>query len=324
MKKKLCISLICLIMIIIFNFALPRLMPGDTVLMLIGMDEESVSAEQYAFYREKTGADKPLWVQFWAYIKGILIGDLGWSYHHNKSISSLLWSRIPVTLQIAIPSVVLSSLLALVLGTIMGMKSDTAVERVATSAQIILNAMPSFLVGLLLLLLFAFKLNWLPSGALNSIFVPSGVLPALFDRLKHLVLPVAAITIGSTPQKYLLMRSLVAAQKNEKYVLYARSRGLSELKIGFSHILPNVRAPFLSMVGMNVGSILGGSLIIENIFSIKGMGSLMSGAITARDYPVLQGCLLVSALMVSAAMLLTDLLIYWSDPLVRLKGNETE
>lgn len=322
MKKKIVTSVICLAVILVFNFALPRLMPGDTVLMLVGMDEGVVSADEYAFYAEKTGANKPLLQQFGEYLLGVFRGDLGYSYHHKAEVSQLILRRLPATLQLALPAVILSSLIALALGCLMGMKKGRSVENAVTGMQIALDAVPSFLLALLLLALFAFRLGWLPMGALNSLRVPEG--GALRDRIWHLILPVGTLVLGSVPPKYLMLCSTVARQREEKYVLYARSRGMGEAKIAFTQILPNICQPFLTMVGMNMGFLLSGSLVIENIFSIKGMGSLMMQAVTARDYPVLQGCLFVSALMVVLFHLLTDLLCLLLDPKARCKRHEAK
>ena len=305
MKKGLLTSLACLLLITVFNFALPRLMPGDTVLMLVGMDEAQVSEQEYAYYLEKTGADRPLPEQFGDYLFGIFTGDLGYSYHHNAPVGRLIRERLPATLSIAVPAVVLSAGIALVLGCLMGMKRGSAAESAVTAVQIVADAIPAFLLALLLILLFSFRLGWLPMGQLASLRVPEGPFAALLDRTLHLIL------CGT-----------VARQRNEKYVLYARSRGLSDARIAFCHILPNICQPFAAMVGMNVGFLVSGSLVIETIFSIKGMGSLLSAAITARDYPVLQGCLFVSALVVVAANLVTDVVCVLLDPKVRCRVHE--
>lgn len=324
MKKKLLTSVICLFIIIVFNFLLPRLMPGDTVLMLVGMDEDVVSENEYVYYAEKTGADLPVMEQFKNYLFGIVTGDLGYSYHHNAEISELIKQRLPATLQIALPAVILSSLTALVLGCLMGMKKGTFAEHAVTSVQIIVDAVPIFLLGLLLIALFAFRLGWLPMGALSSVRVPGGALASFGDRVKHLILPVLTLVLGSTPGKYLMVCNTVAAQRQEKYVLYAKSRGLSDSKIAFKHIFPNICQPFLTMVGMNIGFVVSGSLVLENIFSIKGMGSLIAQAITARDYAVLQGVLFVSALVIVIANLVTDILCVLLDPKVRCHVHEAE
>ena len=147
MKKKIVTSVICLAVILVFNFALPRLMPGDTVLMLVGMDEGVVSADEYAFYAEKTGANKPLLQQFGEYLLGVFRGDLGYSYHHKAEVSQLILRRLPATLQLALPAVILSSLIALALGCLMGMKKGRPVENAVTGIQIALDAVPSVPAG---------------------------------------------------------------------------------------------------------------------------------------------------------------------------------
>ena len=299
-------------------------MPGDTVLMLVGMDEAMVTEAEYEYYMEKLGTDRPLGIQFLEYAQGLLTGDLGYSYHHRESISKLIAGRLPPTLQISIPAVLISSLIALALGCLTGMRKGGALENSVTSIQIVIDAFPVFLLGLLLIALFAFKLRIFPMGSLNSVRVPEGALAALGDRILHLTLPVMTLVIGSVPAKYMMICNTVAKQRNEKYVLYARSRGLSDMHIVFKHILPNICQPFITMVGMSVGFIVSGSLVIENIFSIKGMGSLIAQAITARDYPVLQGCLFVSAVVIVTANLLTDLLCIALDPKVRFKVHEAE
>ncbi len=324
MKKKIWISLICLAVMVVFNFALPRLMPGDTVLMLVGMDEQAVSRAEYDAYAQKLGVNDPLLTQFGRYLADILTGDLGYSYHYNAPITELIAARLPNTLLLALPSILLSSALAMALGCLMGMRKGRPAERAVTSLQILADALPSFLVGLLLIALFSFKLGWLPMGALGSLRPPDGPLGVVGDRIVHLILPVATLVIGATPAKYLMVCNTVARQRNEKYVLYARSRGVSDAGIAFRHIFPNICQPFFTMIGMNVGFIVSGSLVIENIFSIKGMGSLISQAITARDYPVLQGCLFVSAVVIVAVNLLTDLLCVAADPKVRCRVHEAE
>ena len=325
MKKKLLISVICLLFITVFNFALPRLMPGDTALMLTGLDSELVGQEQYDFYAEKIGANKPVFEQFRDYIVGILHGDLGYSFHENENVSSLILKRLPATLQISIPAIVISSLLAAILGCVMGVRRRSPARAVTTGVSIICDALPSFLVALLLILLFSIKLGILPSNALNSIgYETKTALGKLGDRTIHLILPVLTLVLANFPAKYLMVLNTVSKQMDEKYVLYARSRGISDTRIAFRHIFPNICQPFLTMVGMNFGFILSGSLVIENIFSIKGMGSLISQAISARDYPVLQGVLFVCALFTILFTILTDVIILAADAKVRCGVHEAE
>ncbi len=320
--KRIIICLICLFVVVCINFALPRVMPGDAVLMLTGVDEAAITDEQYEAYKEKLGLNKSLLEQFTTYLKGILRFDLGYSYHYNENVSSLIAKRIPATLQIAIPSIVISSLLALFLGTMAGYSSNEKLDAAITALCVATDSMPTFLVAMLLVSAFAYKLKLFPLSGLSSAYVRGGGLLAFFDRVHHLALPVLTMVITSLPSKFLLMKNTVRASRDSKYVLYAKARGLSDGKIKYTHILKNVSGPFVAAVGLNVGFILSGSMIIESIFSIRGMGSLFTDAVFSRDFPVLEGCLFVSALMVIISGVITDMVNILIDPKVRQAQNE--
>jgi peptide/nickel transport system permease protein len=314
---KLLSSLLCFALILVINFLLPRLMPGDPVLMLTGIEYESEGTEAYAVYAEKLGLDRPLPVQFAEYLGTIVSGDLGYSYHHNETVGRVIAARIPGTLQIALPAVILSSLAALFLGCFAGYRKGSLFDKAFSAALIVIHAVPGFLLAMVFVAFFAFRLRWFPLGSLNSAVIPGGFWGAFFDRAGHLFLPVLTMTVLAIPGKYMLLRNSVAAAAEEKYVIYARARGLSGREILFRHILKNVCSPFITMVGLNLGFVLSGSMVIENVFSIKGMGSLMYAAVSSRDFPILQGCLLISALLVIAAGILTDLANLILDPRVR-------
>lgn len=317
-------ALACLIVVVLINFFLPRMMPGDPVLMLTGMEEEAVSEAKYDEYYRRLGLGNPWYIQLGDYIRALAGGDLGYSYHHNMSVSKLITARIPGTLQIAIPAILISSALAMVLACVAGADRGSAPDTLITIGMVLLNAVPGFLLAMLMVTIFAFRLRWFPLGGLSSPRFSLAGLAALGDRVRHLVLPVLTLSLGSMPGKYLLLRNQVAASAGEKYVLYARARGLSRGRILFVHIFRNVCQPFVTLVGLNVGFILSGSLIIENIFSVKGMGSLIQQATLARDFPTLQGCLLVTALAVIAADILTRFVCVFIDPRVRYGVHEGE
>jgi peptide/nickel transport system permease protein len=318
--RQLISAIACLGVIIVVNFFLPRMMPGDPVLMLTGLEDDLVSQAEYDMYREKLGLDEPAAVQFGRYVASLLRLDLGYSYHYKRSVGSMIAERIPNTIRIAVPAVILSSLLAMLLATYTGSKNGGIGDTSITSILIILNAVPGFLVCMLLITVFAYHLGWLPFGGLASAHAQN----AFADNLRHLVLPVVALSLSALPGKYLILRNQIAASTEEKYVLYARARGISETRIRYVHIFRNVSQTFVTMIGLNVGFVLSGSLIAESIFSIRGMGQLMTGAIAARDFPTLQGCLFVSALAVVAADIITRFICLAIDPKVRLGVYEAE
>ncbi|GHV87242.1 ABC transporter permease [Spirochaetia bacterium] len=318
--RQLISAIACLFVIVTVNFFLPRLMPGDPVLMLTGLEDGLVSQAEYDMYHEKLGLDEPVAAQFGQYVKSLLKLDLGYSYHYKRSVGSMIAERIPNTLRIAVPAVILSSLFAMLLATYAGSKNGGIGDTSITGTLIILNAVPGFLICMLLITVFAYNLGWLPFGGLASVNAKN----EFTDKLRHLVLPVIALSLSALPGKYLILRNQVAASTEEKYVLYARARGISENRIRYVHIFRNVSQTFITMIGLNAGFVLSGSLIAENIFSIRGMGQLMTGAISARDFPALQGCLFVSALAVITADIITRLICLAIDPKVRLGVYEAE
>ncbi|MEG0852960.1 MAG: ABC transporter permease [Angelakisella sp.] len=320
--RKAAAALLCLLLIVLINFFLPRMMPGDPVLMLTGMDEDALSQQQYDAYKVKLGLDKPMSEQFLDYLGGIFTGNLGYSYHYNEPVSTLLWRRIPNTLQLAVPAILLSSLLAVWLGCSMGYCQGSRRERLTSSVMIVLDAVPGFLLSMVAVYVFAFTLRWLPLGGLSSIVPPKDALAAFGDRVWHLLLPVLVLTFGTLPSKYMLIRNAVAAESDSRYLLYARARGLTSGRIKYVHLFKNICPPFIAMLGVNIGLILAGSMICETIFSIKGMGELFYSAITARDFPVMQGCLFVTAVTVIAATMAADLAVLLIDPKVRWNGFE--
>lgn len=317
MSKRICknliFSVVALVAIVIVNFFLPRLMPGDPLSNLIGADVEGVSQEEYDALKAETGLDKPLSEQFANYVKGLFSGELGYSYSRGQDVGALIAQKIPATLQIAFPAWIISAFLALWLGMSAGYRKSKPLDYALSSGMVLIDAVPTFLMAIALLILFAFKWKVLPSGALNSIDAQAGA-SGFTDRLWHLVLPVGTLVLVSTPKKYLLMRNLSAAASDEQYVVYAKSKGLSNTRIKLCHIFPNVSGAFISMLGTSFGHIVAGSIIIETVFSIDGIGLLVSKAITDLDYPVLQGAFLTIALCVLFSNFISDVICLICDP----------
>ena len=169
--------------------------------------------------------------------------------------------------------------------------------------------------------MFCFRQRWFPYTGLNSAGVPSGTAAYLWDRIRHLILPVLTLTIAAAPSRYLLMRNTVRQVTEEKYVLYAKERGLSDHKIKFGYILKNIAQPFITMVGMSVSTCIGGSLVVENIFSIPGLGSFLSLSISRRDYPVIQAYILLMTAVFLLINFAADTVTVLLDPRIRLKGT---
>lgn len=320
-SKNILVALVCFLIVIVLNFLLPRLLPGNPIAYLTGFSEEDMTVAQQEFYENALHLKESGFVQFGFYLRSLLDGTLGYSYKKNAVVSALILERLGTTLQITLPSVILSTVLGLIWGLHNGYKKDSLSDRLSTSAMIVINTIPTFLIGLVLIIVFCFRVRWLPYTGLSSSHPGTG--PAWFlDRLKHLFLPVLTLTIATTPSRYLLMRNTASRIADEKYILYAKERGLSDHTIKYHYLLKNIAQPFITMVGMSVSTCVGGSLIIENIFSINGMGKLLTDAVYTLDYPLMQGILFVTTLIMVISIVATDFICIAIDPKVRLRHEK--
>ena len=313
-------AFVCFLFVIVLNFALPRMLPGNPIAYLSGFAEEDMTAAQTEKYRKALHLDEPVIRQFGYYLESLADGTLGYSFKKEATVSSLIGEKISATLQITLPAVFLSTVIGLVWGLYAGYYRKKPVDRLSCGFHMVLNAVPSFVLALVLIVLFSFRHRWLPDTGLSSRGMEPGVPGFLVDRLLHLVLPVATITLGVLPSRFLLMRNVTATTMDEKYVLYARERGLSPAAIRYRYILKNIIQPFLTMLGMSVGLCVGGSLVVENIFSISGMGKLLTDAVYTLDYPLMQGILFVSTGMTTLSVVVTDLLCILLDPAAGKEG----
>lgn len=317
--RNILVALVCFLIVIGLNFLLPRLLPGNPIAYLTGFSEEDMTVAQQEFYENALHLNEGAVSQFGHYLRSLLDGSLGYSYKKNAVVSVLILEKLGYTLQITLPSVFLSTVLGLVWGLRNGYKKESLTDRLTTSFMIVVNTIPTFLIGLVLIILFCFRVRWLPYTGLSA-SNPGMGLAWFLDRLKHLCLPVLTLTIATTPSRYLLMRNTASRIADEKYILYARERGLSDHTIQYHYMLMNIAQPFITMVGMSVSTCVGGSLIIENIFSINGMGKLLTDAIYTLDYPLMQGILFVTTGIMVISIVVTDVICILIDPKVRLQG----
>ena len=314
--KDLIICVVCFMLVLLLNFALPRLLPGDPVAYLTGMDEEGMSAEKYQYYREALHLDEDVFSQFGFYIKDIFGGTLGYSYKKEMSVSSLIVPRLSATLQIVLPAILISSIIALVWGMSAGYRKKW-LDAISTPINVIANTVPTFLLGMVFIILLCFKARLFPYTALNSRGVEPGTAAYFFDRLHHLILPVATLVIAMLPSRFLLVRNLTAKERDTKTVLYARQRGQNATRIQYGYIFKNIAPTYINMVGRSIGAAVGGAVVIETVFSIKGMGSLLMDAVYSLDYPLMQGILFVTALCALIAVIVTDIVCVVVDPKAR-------
>ncbi len=276
--------------VVFINFSIPRMMPGSPVNALLGSDSIGLSDKDYEALEEEMGLNRPLFLQFITHVKEIFRLDLGFSYFYHQPVSKVVGEHLAPTLLLLFPSVLLSSILAVLFGVIAGRFPGKIFDLISTAIILLAYAMPTFLIAMMGLTIFGYHLAIFPLGGLKSIDAKMEMIPSIFDTIWHLMLPVMILSCSSIAPKFLIMRNSVVENMDQDYVVYAKARGISEFRILFVHILKKVSLPVISLVGIHFAYILSGSLLVEIVFSINGMGSLIHEAAVNRDYPMLQGC----------------------------------
>jgi peptide/nickel transport system permease protein len=299
--SRLATALIVILGVITLVFLLIHLVPGDPVEVMLG--EYAKAADKEAL-RESLGLNLPLWQQWWQYISQLAQGDLGESLSARKPVAEILAQRIPATVELAVAGLTVAILIALPLGIVAALKRNTAWDRGAMGFALLGVSIPNFAMGPLLILLFAIALPLLPvSGR---------------DAPTSLILP--AITLGTALAAILsrMVRSSLLEVLNEDYIRTARAKGLRESVIVTGHALRNAALPIITILGLQLGTLLGGAVITETVFSWPGIGQLMVESIQRRDYPVVQASILVISLAYVTVNTLTDIVYAWLDPRIRL------
>lgn len=307
-------------MLLMLNFALPRLLPGDPVGYLQGDGGQdmpvALSAEARARLLRYYGLDRPLPEQFGRYVLATLVGDLGFSIHFNQPVGALVLRRAGWTLLLAGGALLAAAVIGGLLGIAAGRRSRSRWSLGLSLAALIIGSLPEFVVGLALLLLFAVTWRILPaSGALAPFRDCGGDLPACAgDAARHAALPGLTLILAHLPAFLLLTRGAVAQELGQGYVVVARAKGLSEPRIALRHVARNAAAPVLAYLGVRVGLLLGGVVIVETLFGYPGLGQLTYLAVAARDYPLLQALFFLSGLAIVATGLVSDALLGRLDP----------
>lgn len=291
------------------------MMKGNPIAYLTGLDEELTSV-QIEYYEKALHLDEPLFKQFLYYLKSLLDGTLGYSFQKNSTVSTLIFERLKVTLLLVFPSAIIAAILGLTLALTAGFKGSKT-DKILTPLMILINSFPLFLLSLLLILFFAFDLKLLPYSGLAT--TKNG---NFLDVVRHLVLPVSTITIGLLPSRYLLVRNMTQKIAKSRCILYQQERGLGNNTIRYCYILPELLTTFLTNVGLSIGSGIAGSVVVESIFSINGMGRLLTQAVYTLDYPLMYGILFVTSLAMLISIIIVDILSFLLDPRQRRKLHD--
>ena len=304
--------------IVVANFFLLHLAPGDAVDVLAG-ESGSATPEYLAHLRRVFGLDQPLYVQLLVYVKNILSLNLGYSFRHNASVLHLILTRLGPTLLLMGTTIVLSIAIGMLLGLIAAMRPNSWRDNLISVLALISYATPLFWVGLMLILVFALKLGWAPTSGMENVAAFYTGWDAVFDVAHHLILPAITLSLFYLALYVRLMRSAVLDQATKDYVTTARAKGLTERRVMFGHILRNACLPVVTIAGVQIGNLIGGSVIVESVFAWPGFGLLAFDALFTRDLNLLMGIFFVSACLVVGVNILIDLLYTFLDPRIALR-----
>lgn len=299
------------------NFALPRLAPGDPLEFLVGDELSSMRPEDRDTLRRQLGLDESIVVQYGRYLSGLARGDLGRSFRFGIPVTDILAERLRWTLLLALPSLVLSVVIGTLLGAYAAWRRQQRSDVPYLVGALVLDSVPPFWVGMVLIAVFAGVLGWLPAfGAMAVASSGSGVEMTL-DLMRRLAMPVATLTMVGVPYTFLIARASLLTTLGEDYITVSEAKGLSPRRILFRHALPNALLPVYTYVALSLGTLAGGAVIIETVFGYPGVGRLMTEAAAMRDFPLLQGGMLLMAAGVVGANALADLTYPLLDPRVR-------
>ena len=307
--QRLAMAVPTLLLISVMVFALIRLIPGDPALLMLG---DMADPQSLADMRASLGLDHSLVSQYLIWIKAVLSGDLGFSITSKQAVLPLIFERFTVSAQIVLVSVLLATLIAVPVGMLAAWKQNSALDLGLVASATVLLSIPSFWLGLLLLYVFGIQLEWLPVVGYVS-FADNP-----WQALTFLVLPIVTLTLVEFGSIARMARASTIEVLRLEYIAHARAKGLSEGAVLWRHALRNAFAPTLTLIGLILGNLLGGIAVLETVFTLPGIGRLMVDSIFARDYPVLQGCLLLITGIYVLVNLLVDLLYPLFDPRVKL------
>jgi peptide/nickel transport system permease protein len=316
--RRLLQAVVTVACIIVVNFAILHLAPGDAVDVLAG---ESGSADPaiLAEVRARLGLDQPLLLQLVAYARQLIQLDLGYSFHSNASVLGLIVERLPATLLLMLPSVFLAFFIGVLLGVVAARRANSWVDAAISVLALCAYAAPLFWLGLMLIVLFTLKLGLLPSGGMETIGGPEDAFAHALDVIRHLILPVTTLSLFYTAAFARLMRASMLEVSTMAFVRTARAKGLAERRVVWRHIVRNAVLPVVTMMGLHVGTLLGGAVVVEVVFSWPGMGRLAFDAVFQRDNSLLLGLLFFCSLLVAAANLAVDLLYARLDPRIEMR-----
>jgi peptide/nickel transport system permease protein len=305
--RRLAMTLPTLLLVSVAVFALMRLIPGDPAQLMLG---DAADAQQVELLRRQMGLDQPIATQFLHWLSQVAAGDLGRSITNNLPVLPLIWERFQVSAAIVLVAVAVAALIAVPAGLVAAWKQNRPLDVFIVAGATFMLSIPSFWLGLVLLLVFGLQLGWLPVVG----YVPLS--ENIGQGLTFLVLPIVTLALIEIGVLTRMSRASAIEVLRLEYVSHARAKGVPEWRVLWRHVLPNAFAPTLTLIGLVLGHLLGGIAVLETVFTLPGLGRLLVDAIFARDYPVVQGVLLFTALVYVVINLVVDLCYPLLDPRV--------
>lgn len=310
--RRLLVSIPILFGITLIVFFIASKMPGDAVLAMIST-ETPQAEDLIKLRRGQLGLDLPVYEQYGRWLSQILQGNLGYSFQSGESVNDIIAARLPATLQLMGVALVIAIGFGVVLGVVSALKQYSWTDYSLTFLGFSGVSIPEFFLGMVLVYVFALQLQWLPTSGI----VTAGTEYSVWDNLRHLILPAFALGISRMATFMRYTRASVLEVMNNDYVRTARAKGLTEAMAIPRHILRNAMIPVVTVIGLSLPVLFGGSVIIEMIFQWAGIGLMFINAVTGRDSPVIMGYVLISAVLVLLSNLITDIAYGWLDPRIR-------
>jgi peptide/nickel transport system permease protein len=301
-----------ILLVTLISFGLMLLIPGDPALVIAG---PSATAAEIEAVRAQLGLDRPVLQRMVAWYAGLLQGDLGRSLLLGRSVGQAIWERVPVSLSLALLALAMTIVLGVLAGTIAAVRQNTWVDQAAMTFAMLGVSLPNFWLALLFIFFFAVHLGWFPTGG----YVPLSEDPV--GWLRSLILPAVSLALMQIGLLARITRSSMLEVLKQDYIRTARAKGLPFHAVVGRHALRNVLIPLVTVIGITVSLMISGTVVIETVYSLPGIGRLIVSAILQRDYPVIQGGLLLTAILLVVINLVVDLLYAWLDPRIRYGGR---
>jgi len=307
-----------LVIVVILNFLLLQAAPGDVVDSIVA-DAGGASEEVVARIRAEYGLDQPIYIQLLTYLKNMLRGDLGYSFHYDAPVFSLIVDHLPATIMLSLSAIIIAVIVGTLLGTIAAINPKGIISHIVTVLSLLGYATPVFWLGMMVLILFAYTFPIFPVFGMRSVPAPETSFGQVLDIIHHMILPALTLSILFVASYSRISRAAMLDVMGSDYIRTARAKGIPERVVVFKHALKNAGLPIVTIAGLQLSHAFSGAVLVETVFSLPGVGPLLLESITGRDYPVMLGILQGSAMMVIVANIITDMLYRMLDP--RIRGN---